>query len=457
MSSSTRHLTWSTVFFPRASDTINITQSNLSADIDPVMDSELFLSQVESAPIRRCCIGIVWKSFSQSNQHLWSANNLQGSYQAIEKVSRLFRVRLIDKLFSSSSQELSLVPVAQLNSDVDERVVIVPWIEAVRERATAELSVWERTIDLLKHAVAPNSRRPSLFPQLRSHFLNSHFRPAIAVVFSVSFFELHLLSVFVSFFYSSSFFHWVYLPLSIVFRVQGSRVQVISERSSDKWEVKWYLVIRSPRGVITERWLAEWEKEPRPELQGFTIIPFSSNCRWSLKKSFSTDQSHCQHQRQRKKEDREKKKKKCQGHLTVWSAANKDFKPSHVSSLAIGRRHWDEFDMIFFGDIHPTPFCFRPVVNDNYKITRNMSLWGRRESRFILFGAKLEAVCTSEVSMTWLPLTTSRKKKRRWMTTQDHAKLDCWDFFFMTISISSTFREIKMQKNRRLRVKNSKI
>ena len=42
---------------------------------------------------------------------------------------------------------------------------------------------------------------------------------------------------------------------------------MISERSSDKWEVKWYLVIRSPRGVITERWLAEWEKEPRPELQ----------------------------------------------------------------------------------------------------------------------------------------------------------------------------------------------
>ena len=80
-------------------------------------------------------------------------------------------------------------------------------------------------------------------------------------------FELHLLSVFVSFFYPRSFFHWVSLPLSIVFRVQGSRVQVISERSSDKWEVKWYLVIRSPRGVITERWLAEWEKEPRPELQ----------------------------------------------------------------------------------------------------------------------------------------------------------------------------------------------
>ena len=50
---------------------------------------------------------------------------------------------MIDKLFSSNSQELSLVSVAQLNSDVDERVVIVPWIEAVRERTTytAELSV----------------------------------------------------------------------------------------------------------------------------------------------------------------------------------------------------------------------------------------------------------------------------------------------------------------------------
>ena len=168
MSSSTRHLTWSTVFFPRDSDTRNITQSNLSADIDPVMDSELFsrlttCSQVESAPIRRCCIGIVWKSFSQSNQHLWSANNLRGSYQAIEKVSGLFRVRLIDKLFSSNSQELSLVSVAQLNSDVDERVVIVPWIEAVRERTTAELSVWERTIDLLKHAVAPTVDDPAFF------------------------------------------------------------------------------------------------------------------------------------------------------------------------------------------------------------------------------------------------------------------------------------------------------
>ena len=47
---------------------------------------------------------------------------------------------------------------------------------------------------------------------------------------------------------------------------------MISERSSDKWEVKWYLVIRSPRGVITERWLAEWEKEPRPELQSLVHV-----------------------------------------------------------------------------------------------------------------------------------------------------------------------------------------
>ena len=105
------------------------------------------------------------------------------------------------------------------------------------------------------------------FSQLHSHFLNSHFRSAIAFVFSVSFLSFICYQFSSLFFYSSSFFHWVSLPLSIVFRVQGSRVQVISERSSDKWKVKWYLVIRSPRGVITERWLAEGEKEPRPELQ----------------------------------------------------------------------------------------------------------------------------------------------------------------------------------------------
>ena len=53
--------------------------------------------------------------------------------------------------------------MAQLNSDVDERVVIFPWIEAVRERTTAELSVCERTIDLLKHAVAPTVDDPAFF------------------------------------------------------------------------------------------------------------------------------------------------------------------------------------------------------------------------------------------------------------------------------------------------------
>ena len=152
------------------------------------------------------------------------------------KVSGLFRVRLIDKLFSSNSQELSLVSVAQLNSDVDERVVIVPWIEAVRERTTAELSVWERTIDLLKHAVAPTVDDPAFFHNLiRSHckFLNSHFRPAIAFVFSVSFLS------FICYQFSSRSFTLVLSSTeslsSSVNRFQGSGFK----GSSDKWEVKW--------------------------------------------------------------------------------------------------------------------------------------------------------------------------------------------------------------------------
>ena len=172
-------------------------------------------------------------------------------------VDSIYRVRLIDKLSSSNSRELSLVPVAQLNS---EQVVIVPWIEAVRERTTAELSVWERTIDLLKHAVTPTVDAPALFHNFAFIFWTVTFVlqslscsvflcwASFAISFRLVFFTLVLSST-ESLFLCQSF--------------QGSGFK----GSSDKWEVKWYLVFRSPRGLITERWLAEVEKEPHPELQ----------------------------------------------------------------------------------------------------------------------------------------------------------------------------------------------
>ena len=151
--------------------------------------------------------------------------------------------------------------MAQLDSDVDERVVIVPWIEAVRERTTVELSVWERTIDLLKHAMALTvDDDPAFFHNF-------------ALIFWTVTFVLKSLSCSVFLFWASFAISFrlvllllFFLPLSLsssVNRFQGSGLK----GSSDKWEVKWYLVIRSPRGVITERWLAEGEKEPRPELQ----------------------------------------------------------------------------------------------------------------------------------------------------------------------------------------------
>ena len=78
-----------------------------------------------------------------------------------------------------------------------------------------------------------DSRRSSLFFTTSLSFFEQSLSSCNRFRVQCFFFELHLLSVFVSFFYSSSFFHWVSLPLSIVFRVQGSR------GSSDKWEVKW--------------------------------------------------------------------------------------------------------------------------------------------------------------------------------------------------------------------------
>ena len=154
--------------------------------------------------------------------------NLRGSYQAIEKVSGLFRVRLIDKLFSSNSQELSLVLVAQLNSDVDERVVIVPWIVAISRLSVHERTLSLRALSLRAHnrfaeaCSGTDSRRSSLFSQLRSHFLNSHFRPAIAFVLSVS-----LLS-FICYQFSSRSFTLVLSSTESLFLCQsfsGFRVQ----------------------------------------------------------------------------------------------------------------------------------------------------------------------------------------------------------------------------------------
>ena len=80
-----------------------------------------------------------------------------------------------------------------------------------------------------------DSRRSSLFSQLRSHckFLNSHFRPAIAFVFSVSFLS------FICYQFSSRSFTLVLSFTeslsSSVNRFQGSGFK----GSSDKWEVKW--------------------------------------------------------------------------------------------------------------------------------------------------------------------------------------------------------------------------
>ena len=110
-----------------------------------------------------------------------------------------------------------------------------------------------------------DSRRSSLFSQLRFHFLNIHFRPAIAFVFSVSF------SSFICYQFSSRSFTLVLFSTKSLFLCQSFSG---FKGSSDKWEVKWYLVIRSPHGVITERWLAEGEREPRPELQQHVTTTF---------------------------------------------------------------------------------------------------------------------------------------------------------------------------------------
>ena len=124
-----------------------------------------------------------------------------------------------------------------------------------------------------------NSSEP--YSQFCFQYLDCHFLPAIAYVFSVfsSFicqqFSPHpftvLFSSTPSLFLRSSFF-FLFIFLDFVFEYSsihyGTTVIVlISEGSSDKWEVNWYLVIRSPRGVITKRWLAEGEKEPHPKLQ----------------------------------------------------------------------------------------------------------------------------------------------------------------------------------------------
>ena len=235
MSSSTRHLTWSTVFLPRASDTMNITQSNLSADIDPVMDSELFSSPSwecsDPTMLYRDCL----KEFlaEQSTSLICEQpprilpSYRKGQWTLPSKIDR-------QTLFEQQPGVISGIggPAKQRrwwasgDRSVDRGC---PWTNSQFESSqfeSAQSICWSMQWHRQSTIQPFFTTSLSFFEQSLSSC--NRFR---VQCFS---FELHLLSVFVSF-YSSSFFHWVSLPLSIVFRVQGSRVQVISERSSDIW------------------------------------------------------------------------------------------------------------------------------------------------------------------------------------------------------------------------------
>ena len=174
-------------------------------------------------------------SFSQSNRHLQVLICEQPPRTLPSHRKGQYRVIVIDNSSTvSNSLELSLV--AQLNSDVDEPVVIVLWIEALRERTMAELPVGESTIDLLKHAVAPTSLFFTTWLSIFELSLSSCNRFRVQCFF----FELHLQSVFVLFFYSffsSALFSSVNHLFSFSLSDRGCSDKWGFEGSSDKWEV----------------------------------------------------------------------------------------------------------------------------------------------------------------------------------------------------------------------------
>ena len=243
---------------------MNITQSNLSADIDPAMDSELFSSPSwecsDPTMLYRDCL----KEFLAEQ----STSLICEQPPRILPSYRKGQWTLPSKIDRQTLFEQQPGVISGTGGPAKQR----RWW-ASGDRSVDRGCPWTnygRALSLRAHnrfaeaCSGTDSWRSSLFSQLRSHFLNSHFRPAIAFVFSVSFLS------FICYQFSSRSFTLVLSSTESLFLCQsfsGFRVQVISERSGDKWEVKWYLVIRSPRGVITEPWLAEWEKEPRPELQ----------------------------------------------------------------------------------------------------------------------------------------------------------------------------------------------
>ena len=231
MSSSTRHLTWSTVFFQRASDTMNITESNLSADIDPVMDSELFSSPSwecsDPTMLYRDCL----KEFlaEQSTSLICEQPpRILPSYRKGQWTlpSKIDRQTLFEQQPGVISGTGGLAKQRRWSASGDRSVDRgCPW-------TTAELSVWERTIDSLKHAVAPTVDDPAFFHNF-------------ALIFEQSLSSCNRFRVQCFFFWASFAISFrlvlllqFFLPLSLsssVNRFQGSGFK----GSSDKWEVKW--------------------------------------------------------------------------------------------------------------------------------------------------------------------------------------------------------------------------